>query len=58
MIDSVFSILGLDYSSLQIPDTALLVVCTIVFLFILDWIFRLLSMMVGTLTKKGNNNAL
>lgn len=52
MIDSVFSILGLDYSTMQIPDTALLVVCTLVFLFSLDWIFRLLSMVVGTLTKR------
>ena len=52
MLDSVFSILGLDYSSLQIPDTALLVVCALIFLFSLDWIFRLLSMVVGTLTKR------
>ena len=56
MIESVFSILGLEYSALEVPDTALLSVCTIVFLFVLDWIFRLLSMVVGTLTtvnKKG-----
>lgn len=52
MIDSVFSIFGLDYTSLQIPDTALLVVVTIVFLFSIDWIFRLISMVVGTLTKR------
>lgn len=52
MIESVFTILGLDYNALQIPDTAILVVLTIVFLFSLDWIFRLLSMVVGTLTKR------
>lgn len=52
MVDSVFSILGLDYGSLQIPDTAVLVVACIVFLFSIDWIFRLISMLVGTLTKR------
>lgn len=52
MIDSVFSILGLDYSVMQIPDTAILVVAALVFLFSIDWIFRLVSMVVGTLTKR------
>lgn len=52
MIDSVFSILGLDYSAMQIPDEAVLVVVAIVFLFTIDWIFRLISMVVGTLTKR------
>ena len=52
MLDSVFSILGLDYSAMQIPDEAILVVCTLVFLFSIDWTFRLLSMVVGTLTKR------
>lgn len=52
MIDSVFSMLGLDYSAMQISDTAILVVLTLIFLFILDWTFRLLSMAVGTLTKR------
>lgn len=52
MIDSIFNILGLDYNALQISDTAILTVACIVFLFALDWIFRLLSMVVGTLTKR------
>lgn len=52
MIDSVFSILGLDYNTMQIPDTAILVVVALVFLFSIDWIFRLMSMVVGTLTKR------
>ncbi len=52
MIDSVFSILGLDYGAMQIPDTALLVVVALVFLYSIDWIFRLISMVVGTLTKR------
>lgn len=52
MIESVFSILGLDYGSLQIPDTALLVVVALVFLYSIDWIMRLVSMVVGTLTKR------
>lgn len=52
MVDSVFSILGLDYGSMQIPDTAILVVVVIAFLFSIDWIFRLISMVVGTLTKR------
>lgn len=55
MLDSVFSILGLDYNSMMIPDTAILAVLTLVFLFSMDWIFRLLSMVVGTLTKKRSN---
>lgn len=55
MLDSVFSILGLDYSNMMIPDTALLVVLTLVFLFSIDWIFRLFSMVVGTLTKRRND---
>lgn len=52
MVDSVFSILGLDYASMQIPDTAILCVVAMVFLFSIDWIFRLISMVVGTLTKR------
>lgn len=52
MINSIFSILGLDPAFMQIPDTALLCVATLVFLFSIDWIFRLLSMVVGTLTKR------
>lgn len=52
MIDSIFRILGLDPVTMQIPDTALLVTAALVFLFSIDWIFRLLSMVVGTLTKR------
>lgn len=52
MVDSIFSVLGLEYSSMQISDTALLVVAALVFLFSMDWIFRLISLVVGTLTKR------
>lgn len=52
MIDSVFSILGIDYGSLMIPDTALVAIVAISFFFILDWFLRLLSLIVAYLTKR------
>lgn len=52
MIDSIFTILGIDYSQMMIPDTALVVVVAITFLYILDWFLRLLSLIIGTFTKR------
>ena len=52
MLENVFSILGLDLTTLQIPDTAILVVLALVLLFSLDWIFKLVYLVVGTLTKR------
>lgn len=52
MLDSVFSILGIDPFALQIPDTAVLVVLALVLLFAMDWIFKLVYLVIGTLTKR------
>lgn len=52
ILDSLMNILGLDYNALSLSDTALLSVLVLVFVFVLDWTFRLLSMVVGTLTKR------
>lgn len=52
MLDSVFSILGLSPLTLQVPDTAVLCVLTLVLLFALDWIFKLVYLVIGTLTKR------
>ena len=52
MIDSVFSILGLDPANLIIPDSAVLCIVGLVFLYILDWVFRLLYLVIATLTKR------
>ena len=52
MLDNVFSILGLDPLTLQVPDTAILVVLSLVLLFAVDWIFKLVYLVIGTLTKR------
>lgn len=52
MLDSVFSILGLDALSIAVPDTAILITLLVVLLFVLDWIFKLIYLFVGTLTKR------
>lgn len=52
MLENVFSILGLDPFSLQVPDTAVLCVLTLILLFAIDWIFKLVYLVIGTLTKR------
>lgn len=52
MLENVFSILGLDPFTLQVPDTAILVVLALVLLFAVDWIFKLVYLVIGTLTKR------
>lgn len=52
MIDSVFSILGFDINTLNVPDTALVAVTAMFFLVSIDWIFRIVYLVIATLTKK------
>lgn len=52
MIDSVFSILGFDINSLYVPDTALVVITAMFFLLSIDWIFKIVYLVIATLTKR------
>ena len=52
MVENVFSILGLSYSDMQISDDALLCVTVMVFIFVVDWLFHLFSLLASVLTRR------
>lgn len=52
MIDSIFEIIGLDYSALTISDDVLLISGIIIFTLLIDWIFKIIYLVVSTLTKR------
>jgi len=52
MLDSVFSIIGLELNNVNIPDTALLTVGALFLVFVMDWIFHLLSTVISTITRR------
>ena len=52
MIESIFNIIGLDYSALTISDDVLLISGIIVLILSIDWIFKIIYLVVSTLTKR------
>lgn len=52
MIESIFDIIGLDYSALTISDDVLLISGIIVLILSIDWIFKIIYLVVSTLTKR------
>lgn len=52
MIDSIFSILGIDLSTIHLSDDVIVIIAATVFLFCLDWIFHFLGIFISTFTRR------
>lgn len=52
MIESIFDIIGLDYSALTISDDTLLICGVIVLILLMHWVFQIIYLVVSTLTKR------
>lgn len=52
MIESIFEIIGLDYSALAISDDTLLICGVIVLILLMHWTYNIIHLVVSTLTKR------
>lgn len=52
MIESIFDIIGLDYTALTMSDDTLVICGLIVLILSIDWIFKIIYLVVSTLTQK------
>ena len=52
MIESIFDIIGLDYSALTISDDTLLICGVIVLVLLMHWVFQIIYLVASTLAKR------